>query len=63
MTVIHAHPIPKEWEIVKIGNAHGKIALYLDKEEAIAVAMAFPYPDDTWDEIMEAIKKAYPEDD
>lgn len=47
--------------VVEIGKNNGGIALYLDYEDAWAVADAFPYPDRAGQEMIAAIHKAYPE--
>lgn len=46
--------------VVKIGNARGRIALYLDKREAYDLAAMFSYPDKAGPELLAAIDLAYP---
>ena len=50
-----------EERIEKIGNAHGRIALYLDYDEAMDLAAHFSYPDKAGIELTEAATRAYPE--
>jgi hypothetical protein len=47
-------------EVVEIGSAHGKIALYLTETEAIDLAHLYGLDDTGAQEIMEAVEKAYP---
>jgi hypothetical protein len=49
--------------VVEIGNAHGKIAIYCDEDEAINIASHYPYPDVFGREILAAVEKAYPKDE
>lgn len=46
--------------VVEIGNAHGRIALYLDEREAIDLAEHYGRSDEAYRELMEAVEKAYP---
>jgi hypothetical protein len=48
-------------EVEKIGNPHGRIALYLDYDEAMDLAQKYPYPDTGGIELVEAATRAYPE--
>lgn len=45
---------------VHIGNAHGKIALWLTKYEAIGLAQILGSDDNITAELYEAIEAAYP---
>jgi hypothetical protein len=45
--------------IVEIGNAHGRIALYLDETEAIDLAGLYGSYDLAYEELLEAVEKAY----
>lgn len=47
----------------EIGNAHGRIALYLNEREAIDLAVLYGSGDRAYDELMEAVKQAYPKPD
>lgn len=46
--------------IVKIGNPRGRIALYLDETEAIDMAHHYGPGDGAYDELMQAVERAYP---
>jgi hypothetical protein len=46
--------------VVEIGNARGRIALYLDETEAIDLAHQYGPGDRAYDELMDAVEKAYP---
>lgn len=46
--------------IVEIGNPRGKIALYLDEQEAIDMAWHYGPRDTFYDEMMKAVEQAYP---
>lgn len=46
-----------------IGNAHGRIAVWLDEQEALDLAAHFPYPDLFGAELAEAVERAYPKED
>jgi hypothetical protein len=46
--------------VVEIGNAHGKVAVYLDEREAIDVALMYGDGDGMYDEILAAVEAAYP---
>lgn len=48
--------------VAHIGNAHGKIAVYLNESEAIDLAHHYGPGDAAYDEIMEAVEVAYPKD-
>lgn len=43
-----------------IGNPRGRIALWLDETEAIELAEHFGRNDSAYDELMEAVERAYP---
>ena len=45
---------------VEIGNPHGRITLHLDYDDAWAIASAFPYPDRAHEEMLSALREAYP---
>lgn len=47
-------------KVVQIGNPNGKIALYLDKEEATDIAYYYGPSDLAYTELMKAISEAYP---
>jgi hypothetical protein len=49
--------------VVHIGNARGKIAVYLDETEAIDLAYLYGPRDDAYRELMEAVETAYPKED
>ena len=49
--------------VVHIGNASGKIAVYLDETEAIDLAYLYGPRDDAYRELMEAVEIAYPKED
>lgn len=49
--------------VVRIGNPRGKIALYLDENEAHDLAAMFPWPDRGGSELLAAIERAYPRED
>lgn len=46
---------------VEIGNARGRIALYLDETEAIDLAHHYGPGDAAYEELMAAIERAYPQ--
>lgn len=46
--------------VIEIGNAHGRIALFLDETEAIDLAGMYGVQDGAYREIMDAVEKAYP---
>ena len=46
---------------VEVGNPHGRIALYLDKQEAEDLAALYGSQDRAHDELLDAVKRAYPE--
>lgn len=46
--------------IERIGDAHGRIALYLDEQGARDLAETFGRSDSAYDELMEAVSRAYP---
>ncbi len=46
--------------VVHIGNPGGRIALYLDENQAHDLAAMFPFPDMGGKELLEAIALAYP---
>jgi hypothetical protein len=48
--------------VVEIGNARGKIAVYLDETEAIDLAYLYDPRDVAHRELMEAVEVAYPKE-
>ena len=49
--------------VEKIGNAHGRIAMYFDWAEAIDLAEHYGPGDAAYKEILDAVERAYPERD
>lgn len=49
--------------VEQIGDAHGRIALMLDKQGALDLAATFGPSDSAYDELLAAVARAYPEDD
>jgi hypothetical protein len=49
-----------ERDVVKIGNSHGRIAIYCDETEALDLAAMYTYPDGFGREILDAVERAYP---
>lgn len=47
--------------VEEIGSAHGRIVLYLTKEDAIGLALCLPLHDTGYRELMDAVDRAYPD--
>jgi hypothetical protein len=47
--------------VVEIGNAQGRIAVYLNETEAIDLAHLYGPSDRAYDELMDAVERAYPQ--
>lgn len=53
-------PTPRESEIVQVGDAHGRIAVYLGEQSARDLAALYGPSDAAHDELVWAIGQAYP---
>jgi GTP-dependent phosphoenolpyruvate carboxykinase len=53
-------PPPRTHEIVSVGDAHGRIAVYLDKQAAIDLAFLYGSDDGAAKELMAAVEQASP---